>query len=145
MDFYDRGILIILKDGKPRTFQQLLSGAGFSHNTLRKHMDELVDQGLVARLKRPPQDLHSHAHEGDPEPPGTLQDPRRRPEAQEALPCLSGGTLRVLGEVSNPPDARRWVVLLSAGPEGETYFLGESMLFEESYIVGGTDVVNPGS
>jgi len=53
MDFYDRGILTILKDGKPRTFQHLLSGAGFYHNTLRKHMDELVDQGLVARRKRP--------------------------------------------------------------------------------------------
>jgi len=51
--FYDRGILIILRDGKPRAFQQLLSEAGFSHNTLRKHLDELVDQGLVARRKRP--------------------------------------------------------------------------------------------
>ncbi len=32
---------------------------------------------------------------------------------------------------------------MSADPEGETYFLGESMLFEESYIVGGTVMVNP--
>ncbi|MBL7078806.1 helix-turn-helix domain-containing protein [Candidatus Bathyarchaeota archaeon] len=52
MDFYDRGILTILRDGKPRTFQQILSEAGFSHNTLRKHLDELVYQGLVTRLKR---------------------------------------------------------------------------------------------
>ena len=53
MDFYDKGIMTILKDGKPRTFQQVLSEAGFSHNTLRQHIDELVDQGLVERRKRP--------------------------------------------------------------------------------------------
>ena len=53
MDFYDRGILTILRDGKPRTYQQLLSLAGFSHNTLREHLDELADQSLVARRKRP--------------------------------------------------------------------------------------------
>ena len=52
MDFYDKAILTILRDRKPRTFQQLLSQAGFSHNTLRCHLDELVDQGLVTRLKR---------------------------------------------------------------------------------------------
>ena len=53
MDFYDRGILTILREGEPRTFQQMLSKAGFSHNTLRQHLDELVDQGLVERGKRP--------------------------------------------------------------------------------------------
>jgi len=53
MDLYDRGILTILRDEKSRTFQQLLSEAGFSLNTLRKHLNELVDQGLVARRKRP--------------------------------------------------------------------------------------------
>jgi len=50
-DFYDRGIHAILKDGKPQSFQQILSKARFSHNTLRQHLDKLVDQGLVARLK----------------------------------------------------------------------------------------------
>jgi len=53
MDFYDKGILTILRDRKSRTFQQILSEAGFSHNTLRQHLDKLVDQGLVARLKSP--------------------------------------------------------------------------------------------
>ena len=52
-DFYDRDILTILKDEKPRTFQQILSKAGFPHNTLRQHLDELVDQGLLERGKRP--------------------------------------------------------------------------------------------
>jgi predicted ArsR family transcriptional regulator len=31
----------------------MLSEAGFSHNTLRQHLDRLVDQGLVERLKVP--------------------------------------------------------------------------------------------
>ena len=53
MDFYDRGILTIMKDKKSRTFQQILSKAGFSHNTLRQHLDELVDKGLVERRKKP--------------------------------------------------------------------------------------------
>ena len=53
MNFYDRDILAILKDGKPQSFQQILSQAGFSHNTLRQHLDKLVDQDLVARLKSP--------------------------------------------------------------------------------------------
>lgn len=48
-----KDILTILRDGKPRTFQLILSEAVFSHNTLRKHLDELVDKGLVARLQRP--------------------------------------------------------------------------------------------
>jgi len=53
MDFYDKGIMTILRDGKPRSFQQILSEAGFSHNTLRQHLDKLVDQGLLERLKVP--------------------------------------------------------------------------------------------
>ena len=35
---------------------------------------------------RPPQSLHSNAHEGDPEPQGALEDTERRPADQEALP-----------------------------------------------------------
>ena len=42
-------LLTILKDETPRTFQQILSDAGFSHNTLRLHLDELVYKGLVER------------------------------------------------------------------------------------------------
>ena len=53
MDFYDKGILTILRDRQSRTFHQILSEAGFSHNTLRRHLDVLVDQDLVTRLKRP--------------------------------------------------------------------------------------------
>ena len=53
MDFYDRGILALLRDGKHRPFREILSEVGFSHNTLRQHLDELVDRGLVARRKEP--------------------------------------------------------------------------------------------
>jgi predicted ArsR family transcriptional regulator len=49
---YDKEILTILRDEKSRTFQQLLSEAGFSHNTLRKHLNERVDQDLVSKRKR---------------------------------------------------------------------------------------------
>jgi predicted ArsR family transcriptional regulator len=53
MGFYDKGIMTILRDGKLRSFQQMLSEVGFSHNTLRLHLDKLVDQGLVEGLKVP--------------------------------------------------------------------------------------------
>ncbi len=53
MDYIDRQILIILKDKKARDFQQILSEVDFSHNTLRQHLDTLINQGIVERRKRP--------------------------------------------------------------------------------------------
>lgn len=53
MDFFDRRILAVLKDGRPRNFQQILSEVGFSHNTLRPHLAQLVERGFVVRRKRP--------------------------------------------------------------------------------------------
>lgn len=53
MDYIDRQILTTLKDKKARDFQQILSEADFSHNTLRQHLDTLIDQGIVERSKRP--------------------------------------------------------------------------------------------
>jgi DNA-binding Lrp family transcriptional regulator len=35
MDLFDTAILNILRDGKPREFQQILDTVKFSHNTLR--------------------------------------------------------------------------------------------------------------
>ena len=52
MDFFDRRILGALKDGKPRTFHQILSKVGFSHNTLRLHLSQLAEEDLVVRRKR---------------------------------------------------------------------------------------------
>ena len=55
MDLYDRRILAVLRDGKPRNFRQILSEVEFSYNTLRLHLAQLVEQGLVVRRKRPQQ------------------------------------------------------------------------------------------
>jgi predicted ArsR family transcriptional regulator len=52
MDLFDRSILAVLKDGKPRNFKQILSQVGFSPNTLRLHLARLQEQGLVVRRKR---------------------------------------------------------------------------------------------
>jgi len=51
MDLFDERILAVPKDGKPRVFTQLLVEAGFSHNTLRQHLERLAAQGLVAKEK----------------------------------------------------------------------------------------------
>ena len=63
MDLFDRRILAVLRDGKSRNFQQVLSEVGFSYNTLRLHLAQLVEHGLVVRRKRPQQAL------GDPGSP----------------------------------------------------------------------------
>jgi len=53
MDPFDERILKVLSDGKKRSFHQLLGEVGFSHNTLRLHLESLVDRGLVLREKMP--------------------------------------------------------------------------------------------
>ena len=55
MDLYDRRILAVLRDRKSRNFQQILSEVRFSYNTLRMHLAELVEHGLVVRRKKPQQ------------------------------------------------------------------------------------------
>ncbi len=51
MDEFDEETLEALRDGKPHTFQQILEKVNFSHNTLRLHLDKLVDQRLITREK----------------------------------------------------------------------------------------------
>lgn len=51
MDLFDERVLAVLKDGKPRGFTQLLDEVGFSHNTLRLHLERLAAQGLVVKEK----------------------------------------------------------------------------------------------
>jgi DNA-binding HxlR family transcriptional regulator len=53
MDVFDERILSILKDGKPRVFNQLLYEVGFSHNTLKLHLKRLRSDGLLVREKTP--------------------------------------------------------------------------------------------
>ena len=51
MDELDETILAALIDGKPRSLYQLLEKMDLFHNTLRLHLDNLVDQALVTRQK----------------------------------------------------------------------------------------------
>ena len=53
MDPFDERVLKVLGDGKKRSFSQLLGEVGFSHNTLRVHLESLVDRGLVLKRKYP--------------------------------------------------------------------------------------------
>ena len=47
MDEFDEETLDALKDGKAKEFNQILATVKFSHNTLRLHLDRLVDQKLI--------------------------------------------------------------------------------------------------
>jgi DNA-binding transcriptional ArsR family regulator len=53
MDPFNTAILNLLRDGKPREFKQILAAVKFSHNTLRNHLDSLMDQSLILKEKRP--------------------------------------------------------------------------------------------
>ena len=53
MDYFERRILAVLKDGKPESFTALQSRVGFSHNTLQQHLTQLVEKDLVLREKDP--------------------------------------------------------------------------------------------
>jgi DNA-binding Lrp family transcriptional regulator len=61
MDSFDRRILSVLRDGKPRGFGQLLREVGFSHNTLRLRLTSLARQGLI---------LETEKHKESPGRPG---------------------------------------------------------------------------
>jgi len=43
MDPIYEKIMNLLRDGKPKEFEQLLSKLGHSHNTLRLHLDSLAE------------------------------------------------------------------------------------------------------
>ena len=49
MDPFDEHIIRVLRDSKPRDFHKLLDEAGFSHNTLRLHLNTSMDKGLITR------------------------------------------------------------------------------------------------
>jgi DNA-binding Lrp family transcriptional regulator len=52
MDSFDRQVLKVLEDGKPRDFQQLLGEAGFSHNTLKLRLVGLERQGFILKAEK---------------------------------------------------------------------------------------------
>ena len=53
MDVFDRRILSVLRDGQAKYFEQILSDVALSPNTLRQHLDKLMDKGRIERSKRP--------------------------------------------------------------------------------------------
>ena len=53
MDLFDRRILEVLSSGTPRSFQEIQSKVDFTHNTLRQHLDQLIEKGLIERRKKP--------------------------------------------------------------------------------------------
>ena len=55
MDHFDKEVLQALKDKDPRNFQEMLSEISFSHNTLREHLNKLIQQGIINRKKAPQQ------------------------------------------------------------------------------------------
>jgi DNA-binding Lrp family transcriptional regulator len=44
MDLFDRHILAVLEDGKPRKFKETLGEIEVSHNNLRHHLTNLEHQ-----------------------------------------------------------------------------------------------------
>jgi len=50
---FDERILKVLCDSRKRSFSELSSVVDFSHNTLRLHLESLVDRGLVLKEKMP--------------------------------------------------------------------------------------------
>jgi predicted ArsR family transcriptional regulator len=53
MDFFDKRILALLSDGKPRVLAQLQGDVDFSLNTLKLHVKRLVARNLVVKEKTP--------------------------------------------------------------------------------------------
>jgi DeoR/GlpR family transcriptional regulator of sugar metabolism len=49
MGFFDQLILDSLKDSSPKSFKEFLAGCGLSHNTLKRYLRRLMNQGLVLR------------------------------------------------------------------------------------------------
>jgi predicted ArsR family transcriptional regulator len=80
MDFFERRILTLLKEGKPESFAALQSRVGFSHNTLQQHLTQLVEKGLILREKDPSSGFGRpkyayHASKTAKQVVGALEDP----------------------------------------------------------------------
>jgi DNA-binding Lrp family transcriptional regulator len=53
MDLFDERVLAVLKDGKRRSFAQLLDEVGFGRNTLKLRLKRLTAQSLMMKEKVP--------------------------------------------------------------------------------------------
>ena len=53
MDVFDERVLRAVREGRSKDFHQILDEGGFSHNTLRRHLNALVTNGVITREKMP--------------------------------------------------------------------------------------------
>ncbi len=51
MDYFDSVIVNLLQDGRPKTFDQIMEGAGFARSTVTSHLRHLIDDGIVLKEK----------------------------------------------------------------------------------------------
>ena len=51
MGFFDELILDALRDGSSKGFKEILAKGGLSHNTLKRYLRHLMDQGLIVRAE----------------------------------------------------------------------------------------------
>jgi len=51
MGSFDQVVLECLKDGSRKSFKEILAKGGLSHNTLKRYLRRLMDQGLVLRTE----------------------------------------------------------------------------------------------
>ena len=115
MDLFDRQILAVPKDGKSKTFQQILQAVGFSLNTLRLHMTSLERQGMIVEAKNPKNGPRKAGFHVLPSPRGQTPscfDPHRTvhhyrqpnlPEAKAHLQVREGRILQEHAEKVRSP------------------------------------------
>ena len=53
MDSTDGKMINLPRDGNPGRLEELLNKVGYSHNTLRLHLDELAKEGVIYERKLP--------------------------------------------------------------------------------------------
>jgi DNA-binding Lrp family transcriptional regulator len=52
MDPFDRTIIQLLADNERLTFNEIQEKVYFSHNTLQQHLEELLEKGIIIRIKQ---------------------------------------------------------------------------------------------
>ena len=52
MDHFDRTIIQLLTDNERLTFNEIQEKVYFSHNTLQQHLEELLEKGIIERIKQ---------------------------------------------------------------------------------------------
>ena len=52
MDHFDRTIIQLLVDMENLTFNEIQEKVDFSHNTLQQHLEDLLERGILERIKK---------------------------------------------------------------------------------------------